>query len=254
MPSPRIAVLLLLTGSLTPTCGRAGQFGERFEVLQVEPRRVIDHDVELKGPLDESRRQTLLSGPRYFAQSVADTTSEAPEPRAYLNWYTIKDGSRESGTLRIRDSLRGEQSYPVTIAEAAFLLSPAQRISSGPPSPLPEGLNYMIAYRVVDAPPADPPATSPGGPRASRVAGRPAYLCLPVEEWHHDEHFPVQDARTCLIVYETEPQAAESRISTIDQFGLNELTATSRAWSCVSAEVVMGTGTGSVQKSARDRQ
>jgi len=35
-----------------------------------------------------------------------------------------------------------------------------------------------------------------------RTATAAVYLCMPVEEWHHDEHFAIKAADECLVVYD----------------------------------------------------
>jgi hypothetical protein len=55
-------------------CISAAAFGQQptnfFEAVSVTPSRVIDHDVDLKGPFDKTAVETILSGPVYFSQAV----------------------------------------------------------------------------------------------------------------------------------------------------------------------------------------
>ena len=64
------------------------------------------------------------------------------------------------------------------------------------------------------------------------------FFCVPVEQRHHDAHFPIKNVRHCMLVYELLPVKQSVRITTIDQFGLNRLDSQSSKWLCVPAEIV----------------
>ena len=138
--------------------------------------------------------------------------------------------------------MRGKHAYRITIEKSVFLLSPAQRITSGPPGQIPAGLNYFRAYKIVDGSKIRQKVKLTGafGP-AERVAIKAALLCVPVEEWHHDEHFPIKDPQACAVVYKLLPEKCDVTVTTLDLFGMNKLEATSGKWLCVPAEIVEGT-------------
>ena len=208
-----------------------------FEVVAVTPSRVIKHEVDLKGPFDDNAFENLLTGPRRFSHAVGFEQKAVQERKSCLNWYQILEPSTEPRrTLTVRDALRANGAYQITIGRSAFLLSPAQRLTTGSPSPIPDTLNYFKAYEILDAPSINQKVKLSGtfGP-AERTATKAVFLCVPVEEWHHDEHFPVKNSQDYLVVYELLPHKHTAKIATIDQFGLNELEARSSNWLCVHA-------------------
>ena len=76
----------------------------------------------------------------------------ARSQNAYLNWYKITEPTSEpQRILSVRDTLRANEAHQITIENAAFLLSPAQRITTGPPSELPDGLNSSRHIRLLNA-------------------------------------------------------------------------------------------------------
>jgi hypothetical protein len=116
------------------------------------------------------------------------------------------------------------------------LLSPAQLIATGAPEPIPNGLDHYKAYRVIDAPPIHQQVrlTHSVGP-AERTLGKPLYVCLSVDEWHHEDHFAISHPNDCFVVYELDESPHPQVFSTIDQFGLNELKSANNRWLCVRA-------------------
>ena len=75
----------------------------------------------------------------------------------------------------------------------------------------------------------------------TRRLGKPLFVCLPTQEWHHDEHFPVSHPSDCLVVYELDELEHTESVSTIDQFGLNELRTKQSKWLCVRAVLLQDT-------------
>jgi hypothetical protein len=65
-----------------------------------------------------------------------------------------------------------------------------------------------------------------------------AYLCVPVDHWHHHEHSPIKNKEECFIVYQLEPERVNEAFGTLDQFGLNQLKSVSSGWICVPARLV----------------
>ena len=70
---------------------------------------------------------------------------------------------------------------------------------------------------------------------AQRKVGKPLFLCVPTEEWHHHEHFPATHPMGCFVVYELDPREHSGDISLMDQFGLNQISVSKSNWLCVRA-------------------
>ena len=119
---------------------------------------------------------------------------------------------------------------------AAYLLATTQLLGAGKPADVPEGLGQYVAYRVVGHSDENRKLqlTTKTGPQEVTL-NTPVFLCLPVEEWHHDAYFPLTDSTSCWIVYQISPVEHADTISTLDQFGLNTLTLDSAEWLCVPA-------------------
>ena len=141
----------------------------------------------------------------------------------------------------MRDALRGETTHTVTVENSAYLLSPAQRLSSGPPSQIPDGLGYLKLYRIVNALENRQmiQLRQAFGPE-ERTLTKPAFLGLPAAHSHHDERTPAKRLDTCVLIYELEPASCEASVTTIDQFGLNTLRISSSKWLAVPAVVEKG--------------
>ncbi|MEL6106457.1 MAG: hypothetical protein AAFU85_10485 [Planctomycetota bacterium] len=179
--------------------------------LEVESsNNPVFHGLEIQATGDTERRWVNLRGPAF----VSIPMKESPEP-AFLTWYTIRKPKSETPKrIKLRDAYSGDREFTVSTSAPAFFLMPAQRLGDGPPAEVPESLNHFIAFEIADPESLALPEPTPG---------RPRYICLPAEEWHHEEHFPVKDSTACLMVYEA-PEADDSpRVSVIDQFGLNKL-------------------------------
>lgn len=210
---------------------------EFLEVIEVAPAQSIAHDVDLKTSLDEERITTSLRGPAFYSQAIGAMDRNRKKPVAYLNWFEITNRSQEPlRSLSILDLVRGGSNKNLNIGAAEYFLSPAQRITTGTPDPIPEGLDLYKAYRIIDGTPVgiDLSLTDAMGSPNVKV-GRPLYVCLPTSEWHHDETFTPSHPKDCFVVYELEGSNYEGSFSTIDQFGLNELQAGTRRWVCVRA-------------------
>ena len=232
--------LLLCTLMSLPSIVSADTAPDFFEVVAGTPSRVINHEVELKGQFDDDVTETLLTGPQMFSHSVGCGEKPVRSQNAYLNWYKITEPTSEpQRILSVRDALRGNEAHQITIEDSAFLLSPAQRITTGPPSELPDGLNHLKAYKIVKGPQLSEKVELTGafGPK-DRTAVKAAFFCVPVEQWHHHDRFPIKDSQRCMLVYELLPQEHTSSVTTIDQFGLNNLEVRSSKWLCVPAQIV----------------
>ena len=73
---------------------------------------------------------------------------------------------------------------------------------------------------------------------ADRTVTKAAYLCVPVEQRHHHDHFPVKSAQACLLIYEVRPHEPKISVTTMDQFGLNTLDVQSSKWLAVPVQLV----------------
>lgn len=211
-----------------------------FEVMTVTPSRQIEHDVELKGPFDDDAIETLLTGPTLFSRAVGfgDMTTE-PKP-AVFNWYEIKKAKTEPRrVLTVRDTLRADEVYEITIEKRAFLLSPSQQLTSGPPSSTARERGMFQAYEIVNARQQSRKVklTNTSGP-GKRTIKHASFFCVPVEQWHHDDHSTTKNPNHCFMVYELQPHAVKSSVTTLDQFGLNDLETGSSKWLCASAQLV----------------
>ena len=110
----------------------------------------------------------------------------------------------------------------ITLGQPKYLLSPAQQITSGPPSKIPEWLGLFKAYEITSS------------EFSSEVKfGKPVLLCVPTQQWHHEEHTPIPGKGRAFVVYASESRKADGRVSIIDQFGLNRLSTKSVRWLCL---------------------
>ena len=211
-----------------------------FEVVKVTPSRLIKHDLTIQGRFDAERIVTDLKGPEFFSHPVGKHEKRARDRDSCLNWYRITDAKSEPARrLSLRDPLHGSDSYPLRVGSAEFVLSPAQRLTSGSPSEASARLSYFKAYRIVEGPQVNQQVelNDSLGPQSRQVI-RAALLCIPVEQWHHDDHSPIKNPKDCLVVYELQPHKHNAKMSIMDQFGLNELSIESSVWLTVPAEIV----------------
>jgi hypothetical protein len=211
-----------------------------WEVVSVEPSRQIKHDVELKDRFDSQVVVTDLAGPRLFSHAVGIGEKSTADSATYLTWYSITRPTPETTrAISVRDELRGRDRYEVTLGKPAFLLSPAQRVTTGAPSDIPDSLNYFKAYAISRGEAVGRELTLNGayGPQKRRVV-KACYFCVPVDHWHHDDHTPIKRRERCFMVYELEQAEVEQKITTLDQFGLNRLNASASGWICVPARIV----------------
>jgi hypothetical protein len=211
-----------------------------LEVLQVQAASPIKHAVELKSRLDQKKAATDLSGPEFFARAVGGMKRPVKHPRAYLNWYKIdRPQPQPVRELVVLDMVRGSANKSLKVDVAQYLLSPSQLITSGVPDPVPEGLDHYKAYRVVDAPVLQMEVELTDSAIAGkRVVGKPLFVCIASQEWHHDEYFAASHPNDCFVVYQLDVQVAKEEFNTLDQFGLNELRCKQSLWICVRAALL----------------
>ena len=212
---------------------------EFLEVIRVRPANRIEHGVDLQSTIDEQRVATKLIGPELIARTVAGFGRGTPGKPAYLTWYRIGNPVASSPrTLSVLDRVRGENGTRLTLGDAEYVLSPAQRILSGPPEQIPDGLDHYVAYRIVDAKPLQMSIEIRAAETTQRrEVSRPLYCCLAAKQWHHEDFIDVTHPRDCFVVYEMDSQSNDEKLSTIDQFGMNRLRATESQWLGVRAAV-----------------
>ncbi len=208
-----------------------------LEVIRVKPAQVIEHGVETKSRYDSVRKESSLEGPAYLSRGVGAMNRAVKSPRAYMNWFAIKNPTQHSKRkVDVLDMVRGGTSKQLQIGNAAFLISPSQLLTSGSPDEVPEGLDIYKAYEIHDGTSVNLQLDVEGSLGNGKVSvGKPIYLCMASEEWHHDETFAVTHPNDCFVVYEIDEQPVVSTFNTIDQFGINELTGSSIRWICVRA-------------------
>jgi hypothetical protein len=207
-------------------------FADQLLVFAAQPKKTIEHGVEWKGPFDPRRRETMLIGPTHYAATVRrDLQTTAANP--VFNWYQIKDPP-ESLPTRVKVWVDSADDAPrdFQLGAPAYFLSTTQRISEGTPASVPEGLSHFVAYRVLNGEASQREVTPAADSKTPDVSA--AFFCIPVEEWHHHQHFPVENRATCLVVYTTETtKSADPKVTTLDQFGLHTLQLEPAAWLCV---------------------
>ena len=207
---------------------------EYFEVIKVTPREKIDHRVRISDPFNENLFPVRLRGPLYFSQPLGSPASSEKPPRkplAILNWYTVQEPALETDrTLLLTDFLHARP-YRVKLAEPRYLLSPAQKVTTGNPAEIPKDLNYFLAYQIAES--GQPPDEFKNlviGKSPRRKLLSPYLVCLPVEERHHFDRFPVKTKGVLLVVYKATPHSQEGNVSMLDQFGVNRLEILSNDW------------------------
>ncbi|PAY16974.1 hypothetical protein CKO51_24130 [Rhodopirellula sp. SM50] len=189
-----------------------GDAASPHDVVAVTASNPVLHGLELKTPLDAERRWVNFRGPKFYSAPQEAVQDETP---SYLNWYEIRKPEPEAvKRLEVRDAYSGSETFSVMLGPPAFYLIPAQTIQDGPPADIPESLNHFLAFRIANVDSLALPEPTPG---------KPAFVCLPVQQWHHEEHVPIKSAATVLMVYEVKAKASEGKVTTIDPFGLNGL-------------------------------
>ncbi|WP_182868419.1 DUF7450 family protein [Rhodopirellula sp. JC639] len=184
------------------------------DVVSVKASNPVLHGLEVKTELDEKRRWINFRGPKLYSSPRDMDQADNGRP-SYLNWYSIRKPDPESGkTIQLRDVYSGSQSFSVRLGQPVFYLIPAQTVADGPPAEVPESLGHFIAFEIIDVDSLALPEPTPG---------KPALVCVPAEEWHHEEHVPIKSASSYLMVYAVEASAVDGSVTTIDSFGLNQL-------------------------------
>lgn len=225
-------VLALMLISLNIGSVQAHNPVDYLEVFAAKAGAPVEHDVELACEGLFERRTLDLAGPTHFSASVGCSGKPAPKSGVFIHWYAIAGTPDQADSQKVKtlDFLRNSKNLSLEIdTTPKFFLSATQLLSSGEPAPAPEGLDHYLAFAVKDAPSLEKEVAITGGLNASqkkRELGKPRYICLPAHEWHHDEEFPVSHRLTCFVAYEMDKEngSKASKASTLDQFGLNQLT------------------------------
>lgn len=234
-----LAAVVLALGPAA-SIGFAHAPAEFLEVFSVEASVPIDHSVELKTEVDPLRQDAKLAGPTHFARSIEAMGRRESKTPAFLNWYAIVDPVvQPTRDLDILDLVRGSKQKTLRIESAEFLLCPSQAITTGTPAPVPHGLDHYKAYRVINGPAINMPVTlTDKAGSQQRQIGKPLYVCIATQQWHHDASVSPTHPRDCFVVYKLDGVDADSSVSTIDQFGLNELQMKKSMWLCVHAAIL----------------
>jgi len=202
-----------------------------LEVFAASAGVPVEHDVDLACEGFFERKSISLVGPTHFSASVGCSGKSAPKQGVFMHWYQVagEEGSNATKELKTLDFLRNSKNLKLEIATTpSFLLSPSQLLGSGEPAPVPDGLDHFLAFEVKTDLSLDKEVEITGGAGASiasRKIGKAKYVCVPAHEWHHDEEFEVTHRLTCLVAYSIgEASGEDNKVSTLDQFGLNQLT------------------------------
>lgn len=198
-------------------------------VVAVKASNPLLHGFEVKTALDDGRRWVSIRGPQLYSSPDALKPGVLP---SYLTWYEIrKPGTEPVRKIVVADEFSGEQSFELQLAEPAFYLMAAQSIKDGPPQEVPANLNNFVAFRIVNVDSVALPEPTPG---------KPVFVCMPAEQWHHAEHLAIKDPRSLLMVYAVDEQASGTKATTIDQFGLNGMTFGKKQYAYVAAKRIGG--------------
>jgi len=211
-----------------------------FEVLQGEVSSQVAHGVEVQTEVDAARGEVNLSGPKLFARGVSATGGSGKLTKAFLNWYQITDPQPAAKkVVSVLDPFRGDQETELRLGNAEYLLCPTQMIGNGMPAPIPHGLDFYKAYKVLQAQPVKAKVTvGTGDAKRERSVGKPVYVCIASQHWHHEEYTEASHTDQCYVVYELDTVAVDDKISMMDQFGLNQFQAKSNAMLGVTGKLL----------------
>ncbi|MDG2383059.1 MAG: hypothetical protein P8N76_15435 [Pirellulaceae bacterium] len=205
-------------------------------VSAVSPEKPIKHGVEWSSFLDPERHESMLSGPDRFSTEL-NPQSDSGEALIF-SWYRIPAPETPAASRNLRVSPNGgESEISVEVGAASYFLSLSQQLTEGAPAENPAGMSQFVAYPITtsNATKRNVEIISADGPQRFDFA-KPDFVCLPAQEWHHDEHFGVTDPNLCWLVYATSDLGGQEKtVSTLDQFGLSKLTVQPAKWLCLPA-------------------
>ena len=232
---------LALSGSAVSS-ERPGDNVQFYDVIKVKPRDKIDHRVQISDPFNKNLISVRLRGPLYWSRPIGNALHSVRtnrNPPAIMSWYTVHQADLQADrTLLLADRLSARP-YKVKLAEPMYLLSPAQRVTTGDPAAIPQDLNYFLAYRIKQG-------GRPVGEFKKLVIANvpkrellsPYFVCLPVEERHHFDHFPVKAKDQLLVVYKATPRSLKGNVSILDQFGVNVMEMQSSNWIYIKGQIL----------------
>jgi hypothetical protein len=206
----------------------------------VEPKTPFEHGMVAKSEFETKQRNSEIVGPKFFSEQA----KSASEKAAYFNWYAIENAQAAlKNAVSVTDSVVAKGDLTIKLGEEAFLVTPAERISSGSPPPSEDWSQFMKAYKVESCSMGDKPlATISDSVEIDTLAGKLsvrglqlAYVAVPCEWWHHDEYRKVASSSDRVLIYEIKDASKVAQtVTTIDEFcGLNSLRLSAARWICV---------------------
>ncbi len=188
--------------------------------LDVTPQRPVDHAVMVRGPFQEAHEKLTVTGP-------VGLVTIGPDAGSAFTAYRIE--RPVDAEARVVNA--GEPGRPVRIGPAEFVLVPAKRLDDGPP-PAGDRPGAFEVRAILE----------PDAIDAAACAGRPAFICLPVDYRHHFERVEVADPGRGLVLGPARPANHGAAISIVDDFGTNRLTPGRTMRSGGGIAVTTGTG------------
>jgi hypothetical protein len=202
-------------------------------IHSVNPGSVVKHGVEWRTALVDQRQNTVLNGPKWYVTEIAPdpTATEAIRFNAYELPTTPEGDPVKQHGLKVEREDGMQMSFEVQPA-THFLLT-SQELKEGSPAEAPANLSRFVACPIVEGQAL--PGETLDLQEESVTLQEPAYILIPAEEWHHDDHYPVKDSKSCWVVYAVEPKTSEGTLSTLDEMGLNSLELGDRKYVCLPA-------------------
>lgn len=189
---------------------------------EVKVSSLIVHGLSIQSMVDRERHYLTLQGPELFSNPL--TVGKSTDPISYLTWYKVrKPGWKSDQEVTVAV---GDQKKTYRLGAPQFFLMPVQILTQGPPSPVPDLLNHFLVFETVE-PESD----------------QSVFVAVPAEEWHHDENFPIKSKDSWLVISkQTDDDKLVDSMSTLDQFGLNQLTPGQPKYRVQLATPVKGNG------------
>lgn len=180
--------------------------------FEVEPSQHVLHGLDFESVVVTHEIWTRLRGPAFFV--LPD--SEGERPNDYLVGYKIENPKpAKTQSIQLSDGATAE------LGNSAFVILPAQRITTGPPAEIPDDLGFFVAYE----------AEVSGSAETTHVAVASSLR-------HHDEELPVVNENRALLLSSKSMAADNSEaVTIIDHFGLNQLKLGSVIMTVESAEL-----------------